>query len=127
MGYAGQRAVRQYLPIPPAPQTNSPLHAGGVIDLQGGYGGLDARWGWHGDLAGRPLDLVAGLSADRQRQHRTGFENFIGSAWACVGACVVTRSTSCRTWTSSPRPGGNGARAGRCWPGCATAPCDSNR
>ncbi|PSD27067.1 hypothetical protein C7E17_24055, partial [Stenotrophomonas maltophilia] len=40
MGYAGQRAVRQYLPIPPAPQTNSPLHAGGVIDLQGGYGGL---------------------------------------------------------------------------------------
>ena len=49
-----------------------------MIDLQGGYGGLDARWGWHGDLAGRPLDLVAGLSADRQRQHRTGYEN----SWA---------------------------------------------
>lgn len=85
MGYAGQRAVRQYLPIPPAPQNNSPLHAGGVIDLEGGYGGLDARWGWHGDLAGRPLDLVAGLSADRQRQHRTGYENFIGSALGVRG------------------------------------------
>lgn len=85
MGYAGQRTVTQYLPIPPAPQTNSPLHAGGVIDLQGGYGGLDARWGWHGDLAGRPLDLVAGLSADRQRQHRTGYENFVGSALGVRG------------------------------------------
>ncbi|MEL6098711.1 TonB-dependent receptor, partial [Stenotrophomonas maltophilia] len=66
MGYAGQRAVRQYLPIPPAPQTNSQLHAGGVIDLLGGYGGLDARWGWQGGLAGRAVDVVAGRSADRR-------------------------------------------------------------
>ncbi|CAH0215114.1 TonB-dependent receptor family protein [Stenotrophomonas lactitubi] len=78
MGYAGQRAVTQYLPIPPGPQAN-PLHAGGVIDLDGGYGGLDARWGWNGDLWGRPLDLVVGVNADRQRQHRTGYENFIGT------------------------------------------------
>ncbi|MBM9913630.1 MULTISPECIES: TonB-dependent receptor family protein [Stenotrophomonas] len=79
MGYAGQRAVSQYLPIPPSAQRNSELHAGGVIDLDGGYGGLDARWGWNGDLWGRPLDLVVGVNADRQRQHRTGYENFIGS------------------------------------------------
>ncbi|OJH78610.1 MAG: ligand-gated channel [Stenotrophomonas maltophilia] len=78
MGYAGQRAVTQYLPIPPGPQAN-PLHAGGVIDLDGGYGGLDARWGWNGDLWGRPLDLVVGVNADRQRQHRTGYENFVGT------------------------------------------------
>jgi len=38
---------------------------------------MDARWGWKGDLAGRPLDVVAGISADRQRQHRTGYENFV--------------------------------------------------
>ncbi|WP_303637354.1 TonB-dependent receptor family protein [Stenotrophomonas tuberculopleuritidis] len=78
MGYAGQRTVTQFLPIPPAPQAN-PLHAGGVIDLDGGYGGLDARWGWNGDVAGRPLDLVVGINADRQRQHRTGYENVVGS------------------------------------------------
>jgi len=78
MGYAGQRAVTQYLPIPPGPQAN-PLHAGGVIDLDGGYGGLDARWGWNGDLWGHPLDLVVGVNADRQRQHRTGYENFVGT------------------------------------------------
>jgi iron complex outermembrane receptor protein len=99
--------VTQYLPIPPAAQTNSPLHAGGVINLEGGYGGLDARWGWHGgDLAGRPLDLVAGLSADRQRQHRTATRTSSAAPWARVGACAETRSTPCRTSTSSPRPGG---------------------
>lgn len=84
MGYAGQRAVTQYLPIPPGPQAN-PLHAGGVIDLDGGYGGLDARWGWKGDLLGRPLDLVVGMNADRQRQHRTGYENFVGSTLGVRG------------------------------------------
>ncbi|WP_313146960.1 TonB-dependent receptor [Stenotrophomonas sp.] len=84
MGYAGQRAVTQFLPIPPTAQAN-PLHAGGVIDLDGGYGGMDARWGWKGDLAGRPLDVVAGISADRQRQHRTGYENFVGSTLGVRG------------------------------------------
>ena len=84
MAYAGQRAVTQFLPIPPNAQAN-PLHAGGVIDLDGGYGGMDARWGWKGDLAGRPLDVVAGISADRQRQHRTGYENFVGSTLGVRG------------------------------------------
>ncbi|WMJ71105.1 TonB-dependent receptor [Stenotrophomonas sp. 24(2023)] len=84
MGYAGQRAVTQYLAIPPAVQAN-PLHAGGVIDLDGAYGGLDARWGWNGTLAGRPLDLAVGINADRQRQHRTGYENFIGTTLGVRG------------------------------------------
>ncbi|MCW6029414.1 TonB-dependent receptor [Stenotrophomonas sp. SRS1] len=77
MGYAGQRSVEQYLAIPPGPQAN-PLHAGGVIDLDGAYGGLDARWAWHGDWAGRPLDIVIGGNADRQQQDRRGYENFVG-------------------------------------------------
>lgn len=84
MGYAGQRSVTQYLAIPPTAQAN-PLHAGGVIDLDSGYGGLDARWSWQGEVAGRPLDLVAGLSADRQRQQRTGYENFVGSTLGVRG------------------------------------------
>lgn len=84
MGYAGQRSVEQYLAIPPAPQAN-PLHAGGVIDLDGGYGGVDARWSWHGDWAGRPLDLVIGANADRQQQNRRGYENFIGDQLGIKG------------------------------------------
>lgn len=84
MTYAGQRAVTQYLAIPPGPQRN-PLHAGGVIDLDGDYGGLDARWGWNGELAGRALDITAGASADRQRQDRRGHENFVGDVLGVRG------------------------------------------
>jgi iron complex outermembrane receptor protein len=84
MGYAGQRSVEQYLAIPPGPQAN-PLHAGGVIDLDGGYGGVDARWAWHGDWAGRPLDVVIGANADRQRQDRRGYENFVGDTLGIKG------------------------------------------
>ncbi len=84
MGYAGQRAVEQFLAIPPGPQ-NSPLHSGGVIDLDSGYGGVDARWAWHGTLAGQPLELVFGANTDRQRQHRSGYENFVGSTLGIKG------------------------------------------
>ncbi|MCW4455359.1 TonB-dependent receptor [Flavobacterium sp. MXW15] len=84
MGYAGQREIEQFLAIPPAAQ-GSPLHAGGVIDLDSGFGGADARWAWHGALAGRPLELVLGANADRQRQHRTGYENFVGDALGVKG------------------------------------------
>ncbi len=84
MAYAGQRTVEQFLAIPPAAQA-SPLHAGGVIDLEGGYGGVDARWAWHGELAGKPLELVLGANADRQRQHRSGYENFVGDALGVKG------------------------------------------
>jgi len=84
MTYAGQRRVEQFLAIPPAVQA-SPLHAGGVIDLEGGYGGVDARWAWHGELAGKPLELVLGANADRQRQHRSGYENFVGEALGVKG------------------------------------------
>ena len=84
MGYAGQRAVEQFLAIPPGPQ-NSPLHSGGVIDLDSDYGGLDARWALHGQLAGKPLELVIGANADRQQQHRSGYENFVGSTLGIKG------------------------------------------
>lgn len=85
MGYAGQRQVEQYLAIPPGPQAN-PLHAGGVIDLDGGYGGLDLRWAWQGDWLGRPLEAVIGANADQQTQDRRGYENFIGSDVGVRGA-----------------------------------------
>jgi iron complex outermembrane receptor protein len=84
MGYAGQRAVEQFLAIPPGPQ-NSPLHAGGVIDLDSDYGGVDARWAWHGALAGRPLELVVGANTDRQWQHRRGYESFVGDTVGIKG------------------------------------------
>jgi len=83
--YGGRRAIEQVLALPVAAQAN-PLNSGGVIDLDNDYGGVDLRWRWAGTLAGRPLEAALGANADRQRQHRRGFENFVGDALGVRGA-----------------------------------------
>ena len=85
MAYGGRRDVEQYLALPGAAQAN-PLNAGGVIDLDNDYGGADVRWSWTGELAGRAFEVSAGANADRQRQHRRGYENFVGPALGVRGA-----------------------------------------
>ncbi len=75
-GYGGTRSVVQYLSVPVAAQA-SPLSAGGVVDLDNGYGGADARATWQGEAGGGALELTVGASADRQRQQRRGYENFV--------------------------------------------------
>ncbi|MEO7072782.1 MAG: TonB-dependent receptor [Rhodanobacter sp.] len=85
MVYAGQRAVQQFLSIPPSAQRN-PLQSGGVIDLDGNYGGSDLRWTHRGELAGGDTEWVLGASFDSQRQARTGYENFIGDRLGVIGA-----------------------------------------
>ncbi len=83
--YIGERAVEQFLSVPVGAQSN-PLSSGGVIDLDNGYGGIDLRWRWAGSLAGRTVEFTAGGNADRQRQHRRGYENFVGDALGVRGA-----------------------------------------
>ena len=83
--YYGERAVQQVLSIPPSAQA-SPLSAGGVVDLAGGYGGTDVRRRWDGQLGGRPFELVVGSSWDRQDQQRRGYENFVGNTLGVIGA-----------------------------------------
>ena len=73
--HGGERRVVQYLSVPVAAQAN-PLSGGGVVDLDSDFAGIDARWSLATQAAGRPLRLVLGFDADRQRQHRLGFENF---------------------------------------------------
>lgn len=85
LGYAGRRDVLQFLAVPVAAQAN-PLSGGGVVDLHSRYSGVDARWSLGAELAGRPLDLVAGLAFDQQDQHRRGRENFRGSELGVEGA-----------------------------------------
>ncbi|HET6631614.1 MAG TPA: TonB-dependent receptor [Rhodanobacteraceae bacterium] len=85
LGYAGHRAIVQFLSVPVAAQAD-PLSSGGVIDLASDYAGADARWSWHGDLAGRPLDFTIGASWDNQDQHRLGYDNFVGPLLGVRGA-----------------------------------------
>ncbi|WP_218569558.1 MULTISPECIES: TonB-dependent receptor [Gammaproteobacteria] len=79
MVYYGERDTVQYQSIPVATQRN-PQHAGGVIDLQREYGGIDLRWTSRLSLAGQPLTLIGGVSYDSLSERRRGYENFTGSA-----------------------------------------------
>jgi iron complex outermembrane receptor protein len=75
-GYAGHRAVRQYLALSgKTPDTSS----GGVTDLDGNFGGVDARVTTRLALAGGPFSLTAGATYDRQDQARKGFVNNNGA------------------------------------------------
>ena len=83
--WTGGREVEQVLAVPVAAQAN-PLSAGGVIDLHDAFGGVDLRWSWRGEWAGRAAELTLGLEHQRQRQHRRGFENFDGGRLGVRGA-----------------------------------------
>ena len=84
LGYGGRRQVVQFLSVPPGAQSN-PLSAGGVIDLDSEYRGVDARWSWAGEVAARPFQFTAGVNHDLQDQRRRGYENFIGSTLGVRG------------------------------------------
>ena len=71
LAYYGERDVQQFQSIPISTQ-QKPTSPGGVIDLDGNYGGTDLRWSYHDALAGRPFELNIGTSYDQQRQHQIG-------------------------------------------------------
>ncbi|WP_411883082.1 TonB-dependent receptor domain-containing protein [Polaromonas sp. YR568] len=85
MVYQGQRATVQYQAIPVAAQL-SPLHPGGVIDLNRSYGGADVRVTAQAHLGELPLELVAGLAYDSLRERRLGYQNFSGATLGVQGA-----------------------------------------
>ncbi|WP_397473944.1 TonB-dependent receptor domain-containing protein [Pusillimonas sp.] len=85
MAYYGQRKTMQFLGIPKAAQIR-PTHAGGVIDLEREYAGLDLRWTSRMTLAGRPFTLAAGLAYDTLTEDRRGYENFAGDRLGIKGA-----------------------------------------
>ncbi|MGE0332330.1 MAG: TonB-dependent receptor family protein [Ramlibacter sp.] len=84
MGYGGQRALVQYQSIPPSAQV-APGAAGGVIDLDRQYGGLNLRWRLDRQYGSGRLTASAGLAWDRQDEERRGFENFTGATLGVAG------------------------------------------
>jgi iron complex outermembrane receptor protein len=84
--WRGARGTEQFLSVPVNTQQTTPGHAGGVIDLQRVYGGIDAQWIGRFRVAGGPLTLTAGVMADRLDERRKGFENFAGPVLGVMGA-----------------------------------------
>jgi iron complex outermembrane receptor protein len=85
MAYYGQREITQYQSIPVATQAN-PLQPGGVVEPDTHYGGADLRWTHRGDWLGGDYEFVFGGGGDYQRQHRLGYENFVGDTLGVKGA-----------------------------------------
>src|SRR5690606_15154206 len=82
--HAGSRDTWQMLSVPVFAQA-APGSGGGVIDLAREYGGIDARWEMHGELAGKPWSATLGIELQRSSERRRGFENFIGDRQGIVG------------------------------------------
>ena len=76
--YAGTRQLTQYL----AMRGDTGLSAGGVVDLDRGYGGAGLRWSRPFTLLARRLWISAGLEYDRQDETRKGYVNNFGKEGA---------------------------------------------
>ena len=74
MMYAGERQTTQYQSIPRAPQLKA-THAGGVINLDRHYQGIDTRW-THRDELLVPVSFTTGLDYETMSEQRRGYENF---------------------------------------------------
>ncbi len=87
--YYGHRGTEQFQAItapPKSPAQNSPLNPGGVIVLGRDYGGADLRWTFKTNLLAAPFTLIGGLAYDTLKEHRQGYQNFIGTTLGVQGA-----------------------------------------
>jgi iron complex outermembrane recepter protein len=82
--YTGHRATTQFQAIPVATQ-KAPLSPGGVIDLDRAYWGIDSHVTDTRDVAGSPLQLVAGINYDDLEEARKGYLNYLGSELGVEG------------------------------------------
>jgi iron complex outermembrane recepter protein len=83
--YTGHRATTQFQAIPVATQANAPLYPGGVIDLDRAYWGMDTHVTDTRDIAGTPLQLVAGVNYDDLAEARKGYLNYSGTQTGVEG------------------------------------------
>ncbi len=72
--FMGDRTVRQFLAVPLAAQAAA-TSAGGVVDLDTSFGGLNLIWLHENTLAGRPFNVTGGYEHEQMQQRRRGFLN----------------------------------------------------
>ena len=92
--YAGQRSVTQYQSIPKSVQlitsttpanSSNRKHAGGVIDFDRDYSGLNGRYSIKRDFAGGTLTTTLGFDYERSTDQRRGYENYVGNTLGVKG------------------------------------------
>ena len=83
--YGGQRRVVQFLSIPRAVQQASPTQAGGVVDFERDYYGLNTRWIQPWLVGAGELILTGGIDYDVSVDDRQGYENFVGDLLGVKG------------------------------------------
>ncbi|MFL6646814.1 MAG: TonB-dependent receptor family protein, partial [Sulfurifustaceae bacterium] len=81
LGYTGNRQVTQFLAIPLTAQ-DAVTSSGGVVDLDRGFYGTDARFTRKTSLIDRPLTVTVGVAYDNQDELRKGFRNENGDVGA---------------------------------------------
>ncbi|WP_304933199.1 TonB-dependent receptor [Herminiimonas sp.] len=76
--YGGTRQVFQTLAFP----GDTLVQAGGVVDLDRGYGGVGLNWTHETQVNGLPLNWTVGVEADSLSERRLGFVNNNGTPGA---------------------------------------------
>ena len=84
MIYGGQRSTVQFQSTPVASQS-SPANAGGVIDLERDYWGIDTHWTHADSVFGKALQITGGFNFDNLGEARRGYLNYSGSALGVEG------------------------------------------
>lgn len=97
MAYWGQRAVTQYQSIPRTAQ-GGVNHAGGVIDFDRNFYGIDLRW--KGQSIWPDTQLIAGLAVDAMTENRKGYQNFLGDRLGVKGE--LRRDEDNTLWNLDP-------------------------
>ena len=114
--YAGERDLFQALSVPLAAQ-QAPTSAGGIVELDRGFGGVGLQWTQRARLGGGLLRATLGLEAERMAERRRGFVNDAGVPGALRrdedGTVTSTDAYGQLAWTSGAFTWTGGVRASR--------------
>ena len=119
-----RQAPDRAVPVDPGRRQANPLSAGGVIDLDRDYGGVDARWRWHVAAGRRPLDADRSASQHDalRRAARAATRTSSATSSACAARCAATRRDRVDHFDQYLQLAtGSPPSAGRSTPACATA------
>jgi iron complex outermembrane receptor protein len=114
--HAGERELFQALSVPLAAQ-QAPTSAGGIVELDRGFGGLGLQWSRRARVAGGLLRATLGVDVERMAERRRGYVNDAGEPGALKrdedDTVSSTDAFAQLAWTSGAFTWTGGARTSR--------------